>query len=250
MEKIEFINPDRFRNDEHYQFMADLNALVTKTTPVTLNIETLYPSFADAFEQEDQVMKVELGSSRSDVIRKLDKDRDKTWNAIDMRISATVISPFPAEAQAATILKRVMDLYGDKRNSPYNEETASLTNLLSDLLSDANAPHVAAVGIRTWITALKEQNEIFQEEFDARTDENSKKIKSDTAPYRGKVDEAYFNIVNRINATIELDTQKAGVADFVRNLNEIIAYEKRTLAIRKGRKLAEKDDEDEPKPAK
>lgn len=246
MEKIEFINLPRLRNDEHYQFMTDFRNLITKSTPLTLSIENLYPRFTDAFEEEDQVMKVESGSSRSAVIMQYDKNRDQTWNAINLRIDATVICPIEAEVQAATVLKRVMNLYGDKRDSPYNEETASLTNLLADLLSPVNAAHLETLGMNAWVMALKNRNETFQEEFDARTDEYGKRIDGDTAPYRAKVDEAYANIVNRINATIELDMQKVGVTAFVKNLNEKIAYNKNTLAIRKGRKLAEKEDQPQP----
>lgn len=239
MERIEFLNTNRLKNDEHYQFMSDVKTLVEKTTHEVLDITGLYSTFTSAFAQEDKVMKIALGSAKTETLKKLDSTRDQTWNACNRRIEATVIGPIPEEIPHAIAIKRVIDVYGDKRKEAYKIESASLTNLVADLLSDINKPHLEALGMLSWINALKSQNEAFIAEFNSRNEELSEKISGDADIVRVPLDEAYVKIVNRINATIELSVAKAGVEKFVKQLNEEIAYYNNMLAIRKGRKLAE-----------
>lgn len=238
MEKIDFLNPLRLRNDEHYQFMTDFKTLVEKAAPTELDIEDIYTEFKTAFEEEDKAMKIELGSSLSAGISNFDHVRDKTWNAIIRKVEACVISPIETEVIAAEALKRILDLYGDKRDAPYNEETSAITNLVADLLMPANKPYLETLGLASWVSALKTQNENFQTEFNKRNQELAGKLSGDMRIFRKPVNELYKKIVNRINATIELNLAKPVVTGFVKELNEKVGYFQNTIAIRKGRKLA------------
>lgn len=237
MEKLEFLTIARLQNDEHYQYMTDFRDLVEKATAAELGITDLLPPFITAFSAEDATMKVELGSAKSPLIRKLDKTRGRTWNALKQRIEATVICPIEAEAIAAEALKRVIDLYGDKRSAPYNIESASLTNLVADLLSPKNKPYLETLSITSWVNALKTQNEEFQALFNERNEELAGRQSGNTEEFRVKVDEKYEEIIDHINATIVLKTAKPGVEKFVKELNEKIKYYKNVISIRKGRKL-------------
>lgn len=240
MEKIAYLSTSRLRNDEHYQFMADFGSLSERIISKEPLLAPALTIFKTAFVEEDKAMKVELGSSRSAVISELDAERDKTWNAIYRRVEASVICPVAAEAKAAAALKRVLDLYGDKRDYPYNEETAALTNLLADLLSATNTPHLQTLGLVAWVNALRSQNEAFQSELNTRNQELAGKISSNAGAVRTKVDEAYKNIVDRINAAIVLGTATPGMTKFVSELNEKISYYLNTIDIRKGRRFAAK----------
>jgi hypothetical protein len=240
MEKIEFLRLYRLRNDEHYQFITDIKVLINKATAEELGIADINTSFNTAFNAEDTAMKVELGSSQSKAIRDLDAERDKTWNALSLRIDAAFICPVVAEAKAGEALKRVFNLYGDKRKAPYNEESAALTKLVADLLSPANKPHCETLGIIAWVEALKTQNEAFQAVLNNRNEELAGRTSGNTWAFREDVDKYYQKIVDRINSTIELNLAKPGVEKFVKEVNEKIAYYKNVIAIRKGRKLSEK----------
>lgn len=239
MEKIEFLSLYRLRNDEHYQFITDIKVLISKATPEELGVAEINTSFNTAFNAEDAAMKVELGSSQSKVIKNLDGIRDKSWNALNQRVDAAVICPVEAEAKAGEALKRVFNLYGDKRQAPYNEESAALTNLVADLLSPANKPHCETLGITTWVEVLKTQNEAFQAALNSRNEELAGRTSGNTWAFREDVDKYYQKMVDRINSTIELNLAKPGVEKFVKEVNQKIAYYKNVIAIRKGRKLSE-----------
>lgn len=240
MEKIEFLNTARLRNDEHFQFITDIKGLIDKTTPEELGIVDINTSFNAAFNAEEKAMKVELGSSKSQIIKSLDDTRDKTYNALNLRIEATILSPIEAEVKAAEALKRVINIYGDKRKASYNEESAALTNLVADLLSAANRPHLETLSLTAWVNALKNQNEAFQEALNSRNEELAGRTSGNTWLFREDVDKFYHKIEDRINSTIELNLAKPGVEKFVKEVNQKIAYYKNVIAVRKGRKLSEK----------
>lgn len=239
MEKIEKTNLAPLRNNEHYQFMTDVDNLITTHTPVELGIEGLYPAFKTALNAEDATMRTELGSILSKEVDRLDTLRGNTSTAIGLKVKATELSPFDYETQSAAVVKRIIDLYGDLRNKSYNEETAGNTNLTDDLLKPENAVHLQNVGISLWVTELKSENVQFQTEFDKRNDELAERESGDVRAIRSQVDPAYEQLVERINGAITLEVAKPAVANFTQSLNEKIRYYKTTLAARATRAKTE-----------
>jgi hypothetical protein len=239
MEKIEIIALSRLRNSEHYQFLTDVDHLITTHVPLELGIDGLYPAFKTALTAEDATMRTELGSLLSRTVDQLDQQRDTTLSAITLKVKATQMSPFANEAASAVALQRILDLYGDVRNKTYNEETAGISNLTDDLLQPENTEHLENVGISHWVTALKSENTQFQAAFDERNDELAARESGDVRALRMQIDPAYEQIVERINAAITLEVAKPVVATFTQSLNEKISYYKTTLAARASRAKTE-----------
>jgi len=239
MEKIEIIALSRLRNNEHYQFMTDVDNLVTTHTPVELGIEVSYPAFKTALNAEDATMRTELGSILSKEVERLDTLRGNTNTAIVLKVKAAELSPFDYETQSAAIIRRIIDLYGDLRNKTYNEETAGITNLTDDLLKPENSDHLQNVGIALWTTELKNENIQFQTAFDKRNDELASRESGDVRAILSQIDPAYEKLVERINASITLEVAKPAVANFTQSLNEKIRYYKTTLAARSSRAKAD-----------
>lgn len=235
MSKIESINLHALRNNEHFQFMTDFDVLVTNIQPIELGIEGLYPEFKTTLETEDATMRTELGSSRSKIIEELDSLRDRTYKAMVARLNATLLSPIEAEAESARLVKRIFDLYGDVRALSYNEESAAISNLISDLVLPVNAAHLGQMGMTHWANELKNQNDQFQSEFNRRNTELSGRQSGDVRSIRIQIDQLYNKIVEKINASIILEVAKPVVYRFVDELNEKIKYYQTTLAARNGR---------------
>jgi len=232
MEKLEEITLSRFRNTEHFQFMTDVDQLITTATPLELGIDGLYPSFKTTLTAEDATMRTELGSIRSKTIEELDTLRDKTWNAILLRVKSTLLSPIAIEVESALIIKRIIDLYGDVRSKTYNEESAAITNLVNDLMLPANSDHLNLTGINMWVNALQMQNEQFKTIFNERNAEFAERESGDVRAIRLQIDPLYEKLVERINATIVMEIAKPAAISFVSQLNEKIRYYKTTLAAR------------------
>lgn len=239
MQKIEIIALTRLRNNEHFQFMTDVDHLITMSQPAELGIEQLYPTFKTTFTAEDAAMRAEFGSLKSKSIEELDNLRDQTWNAILLRVKAAQLSPFTNEVESAEVIMRIIDRYGDIRAISYNEETTGITNLVTDLLLPANTEHLNKVAIQRWVPELKSQNEQFQTVFNERNVELSGRVSGDVKAIRVQIDPIYEKLIERINATIVMEVAKPAAINFVSQLNEKIKYYKTTLAARSGRTKAE-----------
>ena len=239
MQKLETIALTRLRNNEHFQFMTDVDQLINTFQPSELAIDSLYPAFKTALTSEDAAMRVEIGSIKSKSIEELDKLRDKTWNAISLRIKATQLSPLDNEAESAEVIRRIIDLYGDIRTKSYNEESAGISNLVADLQKSENTDHINRVGIQRWVTELKKQNDDFQLVFNERNTELAGRESGDVKAIRLQLDPLYEKIAERINATIVLEIAKPVAFEFISQLNEKINYYKTTLVSRSARSKTE-----------
>ena len=245
MKKINAVVFSRFRNNDHFQFMTDFKALVSRTTPVALNIENLNTEFNEAFTSLNNVFKVDEGSVLTVAIGGADEDRDRFWSALSMRIRATQMGPIEEEVEAAGVLQRVFDLYGNVRQLSLPEESAALSNLVEDLEQEDNAALCNIVGVTNWVAALKEQNTLVQSYMQERRLENAQKISGSVKAAREVIDPVYEKIVSRINALVELDMSTPEITEFVVLLNKQIKEFEELLAMRQGHRNS---DEDRPVP--
>lgn len=239
MEKVEKINLAPLRNNEHSQFMTDVDKMITTLQASELGIDDLYPGFKSALNSEDTAMRIELGSIKSKTVEECDKQRGNTWSAISMRTNSALLSPFANEVASAEVIRRAIDLYGDVRTLTYNEESSATTNLVSDLLLPANAEHLNRVGIQRWVPELKSENEQFQVAFKDRNNEFAGRESGDVRAIRAQIDPIYEQIVEKINASIMMKLAKPVASTFVIQLNKQIKYNKTTLASRGSRGKAE-----------
>ena len=115
MERIENIVLNRFRNNEHFQYMTDVNGMVIKATPTALNVDGVFTKYSTAYINLDEVLRIDQGSIKTEQLTEFDSLRDKTWSALYARTKATLQSPIAEEAESAKIIKRVFDLYGNVR---------------------------------------------------------------------------------------------------------------------------------------
>lgn len=241
MEKIEGIPLSRLRNNEHFQYMTDVDKLIFTSLASELGIEDLYSEFKKLMIIEDAVMRMELGSSKSKTIEELDKKRDQTWNAISLKTTSTLFSPFANEVASAEAVRRIIDLYGDVRYLTYNEESAAVTNMVTDLLLPANAEHLNRVGLLRWVVELKNENDQFQTIFNERNNDLAGRGRGDTRDIRILIDPVYEQIVEKLNASVVLGIAKPVLSSFTSQLNEKIKYYKTTLASRVSREKAKKE---------
>jgi hypothetical protein len=235
MNKIDFFSLHNLHNNEHFQFLTDVDVLIAKLLAAELGLTDVYPNFKVALTAEDKAMRVEQGSSKSKAVEDLNKLRGKTWNACFKKVNSYLLSPFDDEVQSAVILKRIFDLYGDPRKMPLNDASADITNLVNDLQLPANAAHVEKVGLAAWIGELKKQNNNFQTLFNERNAEYSGRESGDVQAVRIVIDPLYQKIVDTVNATVELKLNKPAAASFIGELNQKIKYYRTVLAARDSR---------------
>jgi len=230
------------RNEEHYKLHLDFTKLVAQYTPAALGIELKYPAYLAAFDLETQALNVVQGSVLTDELFVSDSERDNTFRGLAGTFKSALNHFNPETRAAASRLTLLLDTYGNLAAKPYDQETAAIIKLVSDL-EGAYAADVATLAIAGWAAELKTRNNAFDSLKNMRYDENTAKPQQNLKEARQNTDTAYRAIVKRINALIEVNGDTA-YAGFVAALNERIENFQRILAQRQGRnaKANESDD--------
>ncbi len=240
--EIDRLDVSRLRGEEHFQYMTEVERLIKETTPKVLNIEKLFPVFEELRKKEDTALESIRKSAITDSITEMDITRDALHKGFCMVVDAHTHSMRPIEVEAARLIKIVIDHYGNLRDKPYNEETATIYNFLQEINSRC-AMQIEIVGAKKWIEDLAEINKKFEELMNRRFDDNAGQENIILREVRKELERVYTQIINRINAHILLMDADESLSGFVSRMNERIAYYKSTLAARKGRAEAKKSEE-------
>ena len=235
MKKIESIKLSYLRNYEHNQFMQQFNSILQKYSAADLGIETEYALFKTKIEIENSMIRTELGNVNSPKLKGLDVKRDKGWNAVNLVIKGYLNSPFEDEVEAAEMLKRPLDMYGDLRGLNYNSETTAIQSLCDALLDAKNADFLTKLHLNRLVEGLQAVNKEFNTLFETRNAETSERESGDVLALRLEVDPLYRDLVDSVNATVQLKIAKPATANFVNEVNNLIRYNHTVLAARNGR---------------
>ncbi|KOH45190.1 DUF6261 family protein [Sunxiuqinia dokdonensis] len=235
MTRIDPISLQSLRNNEHFQFMTEVDQLVTAVPAGSLPVDEVYPIFKEALTAEDEALRVAQGSLKTKLLDEIDARRDSIWSACRGRVEATLLSPMPEEAESAQVLMRLFDLYGNVRQMGKAEETSVLTNLVGDLLLPANEVHLNRLGIQSWVGVLKDENDQFQSIVQERVTEFAGRESADVRAKRLNVDPSYQELVDMVNAAVILKQATPEAQDFVSKLNVVIKSYNTLLAARRGR---------------
>ena len=221
MIKINAITLSRLRNDANFQFHTEFKELAEKQTPEALKIKPQYDAYLPHYEKVDLAFKKIVKSSITEQIQEADKARDNIWRGL-VETNTTALRHFNNEVrEAAKRLKIVFDTYGNIARKSLNEQTSATYNILQEL-EGQYASDVAIVGLRQWVAELKSLNIAFAKLMRERVDEGSMKVDIALKKARAQLDEAYYAIVERINALVIVE----GATDyepFIRKLNISIA---------------------------
>lgn len=239
MNKIESIDLRNLDNNEHYQYMSGFDKLIINHPDAVMGSEVLHGVFKNTLMAEDLALRLEQGSSVLQALDRLDRQRDKTWNAINTRIRATLLSPIEDEVQSAQVIQQILNLYGDVCSHTYSEQSTAIAQLTDDMLLPVIAIHVERVGLIEWVRELKKQNEKFTTVFNDWNSEFAGRESNDVKAARTLIDPVYLQLVERINASLALEFASLEVIDLANRLNEKIKYYKTPQAFRVNRSFVE-----------
>ena len=242
MTKIENINLRDFSNNEHYRYMADFSELVSTYPDSIMGMEVLYGVFQNTLMAEDLALRVEEGSSTSKTLELLGQLRDKAWNAIYLRVKATLLSPFEDEALSARAIERIFHQFGDVCSMTYSDQSEAVTNFTNNLLLPQNILHVDRIGFSTWVLELKNRNEQFKAVYNERNSEFSGRESDVVKAARTLIDPVYKQLIEKMNASIVLEFAQPETITFASKLNRKIKhYQSSFVTHESGSKVEEKE---------
>jgi len=229
----------RMRNDEHFQFHVEFIELVNRSGADELKIGVQFAAYMPFFHRVDEALKKISKSAFTEEIQKADKRRDKAFRALVLKQRA-VLNDFRHENQkAAQKLSILFNTYGNLSRKPLLEQTSGIYNLMQELRGDY-ADALRTLGLQALADELEAANNHFSMLYRKRLDESAQKTKIVLNQERKKLDSAYKQLIERLNARSILEGEPT-LYEFIDLLNTLISKYKTLMAQRAGKAKAKRE---------
>ena len=246
-EMILYFNLTKLRLMNFYQVMTNVQLFLSQEDLETLKLKDAAKVFDEKYKAFDAAVQPMRGDVDTKELNKLDERRDKALMGLYGHVRVFTGFPEEAKATAAQQLQAILLKY-DKapQTKPLREETAIVSNVVSDLeVADAKAK-LTLIGADKWLDELKDANKKFEAAYNARTQRNMDLV-GQTKEKRIALDSEYRRLAHTINALATL----GGEAPYKRLMSSINAdIQQALLAERPETKKKEPKDPKEPKTPK
>ena len=243
-EMILYFNLTKLRLMNFYQVMTNVQLFLSQEDLETLKLKDAAKVFDEKYKAFDAAVQPMRGDVDTKELNKLDERRDKALIGLYGHVRVFTGFPEEAKATAAQQLQAILLKY-DKapQTKPLREETAIVSNIVSDLeVADAKAK-LTLIGADKWLDELKDANKKFEAAYNARTQRNMDLV-GQTKERRIALDDEYRRLAHTINALATL----GGEAPYKRLMSSINAdIQQALLAERPETKKKEPKDPKEPK---
>jgi len=229
---IKEVSVARMKNGAHYDFMKAAWESATADAAVSEQAQAQCALLEKKLANENECLAISRKNAKSDDIAEADRKRDDYYTTYRNALKSFLGMPEGDMLEAAKKLwQHAKDLQIDVR-AQLNDETGRLTNLTEDLTGDM-AASVATVGLTQLVASLKEANDTVHDLMRQRDAEESTKIAGALKAARQETDEAYGNLVQRVNALAVVDGDHDYTA-FIDTMNQqIVRYRQQALAGKK-----------------
>ena len=246
-EMILYFNLTKLRLMNFYQVMTNVQLFLSQEDLETLKLKDAAKVFDEKYKAFDAAVQPMRGDVDTKELNKLDERRDKALIGLYGHVRVFTGFPEEAKATAAQQLQAILLKY-DKapQTKPLREETAIVSNVVSDLeVADAKAK-LTLIGADKWLDELKDANKKFEAAYNARTQRNMDLV-GQTKEKRIALDDEYRRLAHTINALATL----GGEAPYKRLMSSINAdIQQALLAERPETKKKEPKEPKEPKTPK
>ena len=236
---ILYFNLTKLRLMNFYQVMTNVQLFLSQEDLETLKLKDAAKVFDEKYKAFDAAVQPMRGDVDTKELNKLDERRDKALIGLYGHVRVFTGFPEEAKATAAQQLQAILLKY-DKapQTKPLREETAIVSNVVSDLeVADAKAK-LTLIGADKWLDELKDANKKFEAAYNARTQRNMDLV-GQTKEKRIALDDEYRHLAHTINALATL----GGEAPYKRLMSSINADIQQAL-------LAERPETKKPKEPK
>jgi broad specificity phosphatase PhoE len=222
MGKIKVIHFQHLRNEAHYEFLWIFNHLVEEYSAVKTLLAGLLDAFLVLLAKEKRLLDAARTSALTKQIADADHRVDRAVSGLKAVINAARYSLDATVAEAARALYLRLREFGNIRRKAYEEESAAVQVLLSDL-GNAYAQQVSTLGLHEWMMELMEAEAAFTRVYLQRGDETAIRPQERMVDVRRDIEASYHDMVTLIVASSIVNT--SGVyEEFIAKLNAQVAY--------------------------
>ena len=223
MKKIKSIYFDHLRNEAHYEFLWTCLNLLDAFSNVKALIAALYNTFAALLATEKKLLDASRASALTELLAKADDRVDRAISAIIATIHAARYSLDTGVAEAARLLQIRLREFGNIRTKAYEEESAAIQVLITDLTTTFYAKVQLIAGLANWVSELSAAETAYTQLYVQRNTEISQRPKERMVDIRRQIEAVYNGMTIIIDASAITNT--TGAYDtFIAQLNAQINY--------------------------
>jgi len=213
-------------------------------------VEAAYTPFVAGVAKVDEAYKISHSSEYTQQIADEDTRRDILYTALKKQVQMYTKFTFDMEKKsAATYLWNIIKKYNVDVNENYSEESVKLQQMLQEMEDDNVAGgHITALGMASLVAQLKTSNEAVRTLLAQRNDERMQKEKAALANARNAADEAYRELVLKLNASAVIEDNTEGIEGVISQVNELIKYYRQYVLPKYGKGDKENEGEGGDKP--
>jgi hypothetical protein len=224
MEKIRAIYFNSLRNEAHFEFLTRFKGLLDATPPVKDLVITYLPAFEERLTKEGELLNAMRKSDFTAQIADADQRVDRCLTGMNAAITSALHHFDPNVVEAAQSLYNRFHAFGEIAAKSYEEETAAVTLLISDLNGPEYFPKAVLVGLPPWLTELTAAEAAFEQLFAQRLKETADKPQGRLTDARRDVEVIYRPMTETINAATYMSVTPPATGAFIAELNAIITY--------------------------
>ncbi|MDR3266874.1 MAG: DUF6261 family protein [Tannerella sp.] len=223
MYQIKEIYFSRLRNEAHYEFFVVVYVLIEKFPEVRRVVESKLDSFNEVLDREKRLVDAARASAYTQLIAEADHRVDYTISSIKALTKAQIHSFNKDVAEAARVLNLRFKEFGNIQQKSYEEESAAVQVMLSDL-SGKFAPQVELIiGLKEWVSELVMAEAEFTSLYMDRNVEAAGKPQERMPDVRRQIQELYRQLIILIAAAVMTDPREE-YTEFIDQLNVQIKY--------------------------
>jgi hypothetical protein len=232
---VEKIKLSHLRNAEHLQFLIDFLSILLKYNPDQLELRDLYDRLLALQQEEEQAIAVESGNAISEIIARLEHDRDRLHGSLYCYVKSFLYDEEEAaEFEAAQRIMRIIQQVGNPVQLAAAAETAMLISLGEQL--KPYAADLDLIGATRRLNKLMNVNSRYVETVARRREENAVRPSGNVREVRQKADPAYRMITDVLDLSSQRDRTKDTYKPIIDEINVLIAEYTRMLNNRKSRR--------------
>lgn len=200
MGKIPNFQKTKLRYGAHFAVMSAFDERVAPLCEQEPLLSTWYAAFKSALTHLDTAVKIARSSDYSKQIMMEDTKRDRLYSNGKMTAEMWSELGIEPQATAARAVLHEINIYKIDTKAQYDQQTGLMINFLQPFESAAMQTHLATLGLTAVFTQMKAANEEVRRLLTLRGNERAENAAYDLKSARQATDEAYENLVERINA--------------------------------------------------
>lgn len=200
MGKIPNFQKTKLRYGAHFAVMSAFDERVAPLCEQEPLLSTWYAAFKSALTHLDTAVKIARSSDYSKQIMKEDTKRDRLYSNGKMTAEMWSELGIEPQATAARAVLHEINIYKIDTKAQYDQQTGLMINFLQPFESAEMQTHLTTLGLTAVFTQMKAANEEVRRLLALRGNERAENAAYDLKSARQATDEAYENLVERINA--------------------------------------------------